>query len=205
MSASYPSTIKSFTTRNTGDTITGAFFNDPQDEITAVETALLNGLSHALTTNGNIVFPATQLPSANANTLDDYEEGTWTPVIGGSGGTSGQTYGGQVGHYVKIGKQVHATFNVTLTAKGTITTDVQIQGLPFTIENIVSYTPSLVISFWGTLGVAWVTLGGFGNANTTTATVWGTKVAAVSSSVLATADIANATQLVGCITYRASA
>jgi hypothetical protein len=31
---------------------------------------------------GQIQFPATQVASANANTLDDYEEGTWTPKIG---------------------------------------------------------------------------------------------------------------------------
>ncbi len=30
--------------------------------------------------SGQITFPATQNPSADANTLDDYEEGTWTPV-----------------------------------------------------------------------------------------------------------------------------
>jgi hypothetical protein len=29
-----------------------------------------------------ISFPATQSASTNANTLDDYEEGTWTPTIG---------------------------------------------------------------------------------------------------------------------------
>jgi hypothetical protein len=33
------------------------------------------------TTNGQIAFRATQNPSSNANTLDDYEEGTFTPGI----------------------------------------------------------------------------------------------------------------------------
>ena len=53
-----------------------------------------------------IKFPATQVPSADANTLDDYEEGTWTPVLGGSGGTSGQTYAAQAGTYTKIGNRL---------------------------------------------------------------------------------------------------
>jgi len=55
------------------------------------------------------------------NTLDDYEEGTWTPVFGGSGGTSGQTYTTQTGRYTKIGKLVTASFDCHLSAKGTIT------------------------------------------------------------------------------------
>lgn len=37
-----------------------------------------------LGSTGQIVFPATQNASSNANTLDDYEEGTWTPTVGSS-------------------------------------------------------------------------------------------------------------------------
>ena len=42
-------------------------------------------------TGGQIAFPATAVPSADANTLDDYEEGTFTPTIllGGTAVTSG--------------------------------------------------------------------------------------------------------------------
>ena len=36
----------------------------------------------SIETNGQIVFPATPNPSSNANTLDEYEEGSWTPVLG---------------------------------------------------------------------------------------------------------------------------
>lgn len=49
-----------------------------------------------------IGFPATQSASSDPNTLDDYEEGTWTPVLTSSGG--GTVNG--TGEYVKIGKQV---------------------------------------------------------------------------------------------------
>jgi hypothetical protein len=79
-----------------------------------------------------ITFPATQSASSNANTLDDYEEGTWTPVLGGSGGTSGQTYSLQAGRYTKIGRQVICSFETILTAVGTVTTLAEISGLPFT-------------------------------------------------------------------------
>jgi hypothetical protein len=51
-----------------------------------------------------IAFPATQSASADANTLDDYEEGTWTPSQG-----SGLTVVGafsSAGKYTKIGRVV---------------------------------------------------------------------------------------------------
>lgn len=56
---------------------------------------------------GQIAFPANQNASADANTLDDYEEGTWTPVWLGVGGTNPTvTYTGQWGSYTKIGNRV---------------------------------------------------------------------------------------------------
>lgn len=159
-----------------------------------------------VTIPGQITFPSAQSASAGANTLDDYEEGTWTPVLGGSGGTSGQTYDGATnGTYVKIGKQVTAVFRIVLTAKGTITTNAQVQGLPFTIENSASYLPPLVISYWNNLNANKVFVGGFGVPNTTAATIYGIGAAAAGLTVFATADIANTTELIGVITYRATA
>ena len=69
-----------------------------------------------------------------SNVLDDYEEGTFTPVLGGGGGTSNQSYGLQGGNYVKIGNRVFIDANASLSAKGTITGGLQIQGLPFTCK-----------------------------------------------------------------------
>ena len=49
MAASYPTTAKAFTTKATGDTYQAAHINDLQDEVTAIETALLtSGLAHAV-------------------------------------------------------------------------------------------------------------------------------------------------------------
>ena len=76
--------------------------------------------------------------TAAANTLDDYEEGTWTPVLGGSGGTSGQTYGIQNGTYTKVGDMCIASGYLTLQAKGTISNTLQLQGLPFTTRNVTN-------------------------------------------------------------------
>lgn len=46
--ASYPSSVKSFSTRTAGQTIASSWFNDLQDEVTAIEGGLLNGFQHAL-------------------------------------------------------------------------------------------------------------------------------------------------------------
>ena len=59
---------------------------------------------------GQIKFPATQNASADANTLDDYEEGTWTPAyaLTTPGTSSFGTYATQTGTYTKIGNKVEA-------------------------------------------------------------------------------------------------
>jgi len=154
--------------------------------------------------SGQVTFPATQNPSAGANVLDDYEEGTWTPVIGGSGGTSGQTYSGQNGYYVKIGKLVIATFVATLSAKGTITAVLQIQGLPFTIENLSNHNPIGGL-LWLSTVTSFVDLKMVGIPGSTAASVFGATAAVTSLSSLATGDVGNTTALWGTIAYRASA
>jgi len=85
-----------------------------------------------LTGNGSIKFPGTQGASSDANSLDDYEEGTWTPVLGGHTGTSGQSYGSQNGTYTKVGRSVTCCFYVDLSTDGSISGDLRVLGLPFT-------------------------------------------------------------------------
>ena len=56
---------------------------------------------------GQLQFPASQNASTNANTLDDYEEGTWTPtvtLVGGAGNTV-PVYSTNSGRYTKIGNR----------------------------------------------------------------------------------------------------
>jgi hypothetical protein len=64
--------------------------------------------------------------TAAANALDDYEEGTWTPSLGGN-----TTYSAQAATYTKIGRQVTVHFAVGVTTLGTGSGAV-ISGLPFT-------------------------------------------------------------------------
>ena len=79
---------------------------------------------------GQIKFPAAQNASSDANTLDDYEEGTWNPVLTYSVSTSGVTYNEQTGHYTKIGNMVLIQGAISVGSKGTGSGSVQIS-VPF--------------------------------------------------------------------------
>ena len=157
------------------------------------------GIGGATATTGGIQFPATQVSSADANNLDDYEEGTWTAVIGGSGGQSGQTYGAQTGYYTKIGRQVTVTFRVYLSSKGTITGDAAIKGLPFTIDSAISFGNGA--TYFEALATSWSSIFFVCTGGTTYASIDGVKTAAISSTRATTSDITNNTQFNGSFTY----
>jgi hypothetical protein len=97
-------------------------------------------------TGGQITFPATQSASANANTLDDYEEGTWTPAIDFNGANVGVTYVTQFGRYTKIGNLINVSGYVTLSNKGSSTGALRIINLPFISEGSASNYVS--VSLW---------------------------------------------------------
>jgi hypothetical protein len=97
-------------------------------------------VSNLITANGGIAFPATQVSSANANTLDDYEEGTWTPAVTFDGGSTGVTYNDRKGSYTKIGRVVTLIGFINLTNKGSSSGTMQIGGLPFTVTRTLETT-----------------------------------------------------------------
>ena len=79
-----------------------------------------------------ISFPATQSAVSDANTLDDYEEGTWTPVMAGS--SSNPTVNGlsnTQGYYVKIGKTVWLWWYLSRSSITGGSGSLRITGLPF--------------------------------------------------------------------------
>ena len=90
---------------------------------------------------GGVAFPATAVAVADVNTLDDYEEGTFTPVVNFGGASSGVTYSTRVGRYTKIGNRVFVDIYIILTSKGSSTGSVTFDTLPFT--NAATY-PSAV-------------------------------------------------------------
>lgn len=81
---------------------------------------------------GQLQFPATQNASSDVNTLDDYEEGTFTPSI--SSGFTTPTYSSQTGRYTKIGNVVHFHVGITVSGGTRNASQVVIAGLPFTSE-----------------------------------------------------------------------
>ena len=80
-------------------------------------------------TGGQIRFPATKIDSSDPNTLDDYEEGTWTPSLGGT-----TTYTAREGSYVKIGRIVYLRGTIIVNLIGTGSTTL-ISGIPFTVDS----------------------------------------------------------------------
>ena len=70
--------------------------------------------------------------TAAANALDDYEEGTWTPILNNGGSFSSASH---VGKYTKIGRVVHWVCQVAGTCSGTGSGTFTISGLPFTSLN----------------------------------------------------------------------
>ena len=103
---------------------------------------------------GNIKFPATQNASANANTLDDYAEGTFTPGFSFGGAAVGITYSTQLGAYTKIGRMVFGHGQVILSAKGSSTGAARITGLPFTSGSAPNATAGVSIGFYSSMATS---------------------------------------------------
>jgi hypothetical protein len=75
--------------------------------------------------------------TGTANKLDDYEEGTWTPNVGGNA-----TYTVQTGNYIKIGKLVYVTGIIQINNLGT-GSNTTIVGLPFSGDSSNPYNGSV--------------------------------------------------------------
>jgi hypothetical protein len=93
------------------------------------------------TSGAGITFPATQSASSDVNTLDDYEEGTWTPTDGSGAGLA---IGVNTAYYTKIGRMVTIQAYVSYPATANTSTS-YISGLPFPIiSNAGYYAPFIV-------------------------------------------------------------
>jgi hypothetical protein len=111
-----------------------AFYTSDTERMRINATAPILCLSGGNTTatGTGIAFPATQSASSDANTLDDYEEGTFTPTLTINGVTTGIT-GNYYGEYIKIGRQVFVSFYIALTNKGSTSGNVSVGVFPFAI------------------------------------------------------------------------
>jgi hypothetical protein len=104
-------------------------------------TALTGLLDLSATNAGQIKFPATQNASSDANTLDDYEEGTFTPTISGSTSAGAGSYDVQQGTYTKIGNLVTLNARMAWSAH-TGTGNLEFTNYPFTSINTTNYRAS---------------------------------------------------------------
>ena len=109
----------------------GAFtFRQASSDFSITQIPLAITTSGVLDISSGIKFPATQVASADANTLDDYEEGTWTGTLRGSV-SDPTTAVTATGKYTKIGRVVTAEIQMdakdTTGASGSVT----VTGLPF--------------------------------------------------------------------------
>ena len=135
-----------FNVRIEGDTDANLFYTDATNSRVGVGTV---GPTEKLDVvggniridNGNLVigtagqgidFSVTASGSGTMTSelLNDYEEGTWTPVAKGTTSAGTGTYTKQVGRYTKIGNLVTVSCNLVWSAH-TGTGDFFISGLPF--------------------------------------------------------------------------
>ena len=115
-------------------------------------------------------------PSAAGMTselLDDYEEGTWTPSIGGTA-----TYTTQVGSYTKIGRQVTLWFDLTINVLGTGSTEF-ISGVPFVPAILIGYHSGTV--YWESIAINEIALNVV--CQESTGTIWFIGKSAAGASV----------------------
>ena len=121
-------------TDSTGTTNNIQFYNGGFNKAKGAQSATISanglGVGSAVATSGTgVAFPATQNNSSDANTLDDYEKGTWTPTLSGTNVTS-LVWG--AGNYTKVGRLVtlNGYLNCTVTSSNVLTY-VNMSGIPF--------------------------------------------------------------------------
>lgn len=110
------------------------------------------GGATASASGAGITFPATQSASSDANTLDDYEEGTFTPQFSFAGGQTGITYGAQEGRYTKVGRVVTIQCYCLFSNKGSSTGQLRLQNLPFANSGTYCCASVWMNSFTGLSG-----------------------------------------------------
>ena len=130
-------------------TVTGGAVNNTPVGASTPSTGAFTTLSATglITTNGQVKFPSSQNASADANTLDDYEEGTWTPTVSRTSSEPTVTYIRRDGHYIKVGKLVTLFCSIQLSAVSVAGSGVnRIIGLPFNY-GLNSYENAGAISY----------------------------------------------------------
>ena len=167
-----------------------------------------------LTVPAGIALGVAATSNASSNTLDDYEEGTWTPAFTFDSGTFSGSYAINAGIYTKVGRIVHASFTFNTSSVNLSGIDsgtaVRVGGLPFTSDSTTgnaSSTSTLRTQNWNSNANSPVI--GYMDGNTNFirlmryngSTGYNTDYKCVSADLRTSGD---SNQLTGTITYQAS-
>ena len=157
-------------------TLTNKTLTSPTLTTPVASTTIGVGAATPSGSGSGITFPATQSASTDANTLDDYEEGTWTPAVGGDVTV---TYTSRTGNYTKIGNRVVVYFEIRL-ASISGSGSARVTGLPITpsgqdgdigavqiASGGVGFTSAFSAAFNGDTGLYLYTQGATGRAGWT--------------------------------------
>jgi hypothetical protein len=183
----YPTGQLTFSTSATGNAA-------PTERMRILSTGNILSLSGGSTTatGTGIAFPATVSLSSDANTLDDYEEGTWTPSLGGT-----TTYTARSGYYTKIGNTVRVYLEITVNLIGTGSTTT-VSGFPFS----PTYNDAGCVSYFDTLNanVYWLTIQMQSGGNC----VFAGTTAATATIVNGVSIFKNGSRIIGTAVYQTS-
>jgi hypothetical protein len=138
---------------------TGLFFNNTSGDIqpTSTSTGLLDatidlGSSGSrfkdLYLSGGVYLGG----SGSANKLDDYEEGTWTPTVSRISTAPSVTYANRTGGYIKVGRLIYASFDVTASSVSGGSGAAVITGLPYNVTSS-SYFAGYSVVQWRDSGL----------------------------------------------------
>ena len=145
----------------TGDT--GVHFHDGVDSIIPWSVTAASYVNNAidlgtasynykdLYLSGGVVFDAVS-GNATSNTLDDYEEGTFTPSFIGAGQNPTINYTTATGIYTKVGRVVHASIMLAWTGKSGGSGQLRLSGLPFASNGATRGVASISYNDNGLIG-----------------------------------------------------
>jgi hypothetical protein len=144
-------------------------------------------------TGVGVTFPATQSASSDANTLDDYEEGTWTVTIDSQVAGTGRTTLTKGSTYTKIGNTVVATCYANLSVLGSGGSGgMVISGLPFASSGTGGNYAAIYIGYYAGLASNYYVLGGYNNPGTSTINITGKTATSTTLDVTSFSSLAAA-------------
>ena len=135
-----------------------AVFDSTTGKLIKIVTVTIDSSGNMVMPAGSVLsteaikFPATAVPSADPNTFDDYEKGSWTVVL--TDGTNNATQNASDGTYIKTADGVECKFRCRVTSLGSVSGEVKISGFPFVSEIGFTNQSAMCAGFGGGLNIA---------------------------------------------------